>query len=197
LKILILNTDYPSFVNQLYAENNGLAYQNYDTQWNARVSSLFGVADYYSKAFKLAGHDAEEVFANTRPLFNAWCKLHGRRQSPFQLLRDRYETLRGRYTLGHEPGLRAVEERIIGKSFAAYSQHIAEYPEKAFSVVVVDGRARPSCLAKAIPYIESGGLLVLDNSDREYYLEKTLPLLRAYPVTSSCRKSIFELGLAA
>lgn len=72
------------------------------------------------------------------------------------------------------------DERYIGKSFAAYSQHIEEYPKKEFGVVLVDGRARSSCLAKAIPHVQSGGLLVLDNSDREYYLEQTLPLLNSW-----------------
>lgn len=38
-----------------------------------------------------------------------------------------------------------------------------------FDVIVVDGRARESCLAAALPHLTSDGLLVLDNVERKRY----------------------------
>ena len=55
-------------------------------------------------------------------------------------------------------------------SFEKYATTINQYPDQFFDWVLVDGRARPSCMKQAIPHIKSGGYLVLDNSDRPYYL---------------------------
>jgi len=59
-----------------------------------------------------------------------------------------------------------------GSNYRKYASAIDEYPENYFDCVVVDGRSRPACIMHAIPKIKKGGLLVLDNSDREYYLPK-------------------------
>lgn len=64
-----------------------------------------------------------------------------------------------------------------GKHFRRYASSIDAYPDAYFDIVVVDGRARSSCLKHALPKIKPGGLLVLDNSDRVYYLEKTSDLI--------------------
>jgi hypothetical protein len=55
-------------------------------------------------------------------------------------------------------------------SFEKYATSINQYPNQFFDWVLVDGRARPSCIQQAIPHIKPGGYLVLDNSDRPYYL---------------------------
>jgi hypothetical protein len=69
---------------------------------------------------------------------------------------------------------------------------------------LVDGRARPACLVHGMPKVKVGGLLVLDNSDRDYYLELTLPMIQGKfaPVISNqgaspysvefCRTSIWR-----
>ncbi|HQQ94601.1 MAG TPA: hypothetical protein PLQ93_08615 [Bacteroidia bacterium] len=64
-----------------------------------------------------------------------------------------------------------------GKNFKAYASFIDQYPDAYFACVLVDGRARPSCIRHAISKIKPGGFLVLDNSDREYYLRHTGKLL--------------------
>ncbi|HLI94422.1 MAG TPA: hypothetical protein VKU83_12450, partial [Puia sp.] len=45
------------------------------------------------------------------------------------------------------------------------------YPDSHFDVIIVDGRARPSCIKHALPKLKPGGWLLVDNSDRSYYLE--------------------------
>jgi hypothetical protein len=55
-------------------------------------------------------------------------------------------------------------------SFESYARCIDQFPEAYFDVVLVDGRARPSCIQQAIPRLKPGGLLVVDNTERPYYL---------------------------
>jgi hypothetical protein len=65
-------------------------------------------------------------------------------------------------------------------NFERYVKSIDTFENETFDMVVVDGRARPSCIKRAIPKIKSQGLLVLDNSDRKYYLIKTGKLLNGW-----------------
>jgi hypothetical protein len=77
MRILILNTDYPKFLAQMYRDNPGLEKADYDAQMVARNDSLFGVADYYSRNFQALGHDAAEVHVNNRRMQSAWAGTHG------------------------------------------------------------------------------------------------------------------------
>jgi predicted O-methyltransferase YrrM len=65
-------------------------------------------------------------------------------------------------------------------SFKAYVKAIDIYPDNYFDLVVIDGRARPSCIKHAVPKIKRGGVLVLDNSDRDYYLKNTRTFLEGW-----------------
>lgn len=66
-----------------------------------------------------------------------------------------------------------------GYHFEEYVKTIDQYPDNYFDVVVVDGRARPSCLLNARRKVKSNGYLLIDNTERTYYFEKTLPTLLA------------------
>ena len=54
-------------------------------------------------------------------------------------------------------------------SFGAYARAIDRCPPGAFDVVLVAGRARPSCLVHALPKVAPGGLVILDHSERPWY----------------------------
>ena len=69
------------------------------------------------------------------------------------------------------------DERASGMSFEAYVRVIDQYPDEHFDLVVVDGRARPSCLLHAMSKVRIGGVLLLDQSERPYYLAKMPALL--------------------
>jgi hypothetical protein len=56
-----------------------------------------------------------------------------------------------------------------GGAFQTYAGHIDSFPDHAFDVVLIDGRARPSCLKHALPKVRPGGCLLWDNSERAYY----------------------------
>ena len=40
-----------------------------------------------------------------------------------------------------------------------------------FDVIVIDGRAREACLAKAVDRLRPDGLIVFDNVDRQRYVD--------------------------
>lgn len=61
------------------------------------------------------------------------------------------------------------DEALQGKSFHRYVSLIDEYPDNHFDVVLIDGRARPSCFLHAIGKVKVGGYIVLDNAERESY----------------------------
>ncbi len=62
------------------------------------------------------------------------------------------------------------DQNSAGKNFYNYAAAIDQYPNKYFDVVLVDGRSRPSCMLHAIPKLKVNGYLILDNSNRDYYL---------------------------
>jgi len=57
-------------------------------------------------------------------------------------------------------------------SFEQYARTIDQFATDYFDLVLVDGRARPSCIQQAIPHLKIGGLLVVDNTERDYYLAR-------------------------
>lgn len=63
----------------------------------------------------------------------------------------------------------STDDQFRGRSFHAYATSIETHPPGAFDVVLVDGRARPSCLKHAIGKVKDGGLLMVDNAERSEY----------------------------
>lgn len=59
--------------------------------------------------------------------------------------------------------------KYAGMNFEKYVKSIEKYPGGSFDLVIVDGRARLSCIAHALSKIRPGGYLMLDNSERERY----------------------------
>jgi|SRR5436189_3162070 hypothetical protein len=62
------------------------------------------------------------------------------------------------------------DQSYNGKSFETYAKTIDNFPDEMFDLIVVDGRARPSCILHSLKKIKRGGYLVVDNSERKYYL---------------------------
>ena len=71
----------------------------------------------------------------------------------------------------------SADEPSKGMNYRSYASNIDTFPDGYFTCVVVDGRSRPACMVHSLPKIRKGGWLVLDNSDRDYYLAKTEKLL--------------------
>lgn len=63
----------------------------------------------------------------------------------------------------------AAGEKYRNNNFRNYCQSIAEYPDGYFDIILVDGRARASCLFHAKDKLIKGGIIILDNSERSRY----------------------------
>jgi len=84
-------------------------------------------------------------------------------------------------TVEHHPGWAAelgkritsdrwtLLQRSSDDDYADYVGAIGEYPDDSFDVVVVDGRERARCATAAMPKVRPGGLLIVDDVDREKY----------------------------
>ncbi len=77
MRFLILNTDYPEFLADLYARHPGLADAPYREQLQTRYESLFSVADFYSHNLRALGHESVDVYVNNEPMQRAWAAEHG------------------------------------------------------------------------------------------------------------------------
>ncbi len=67
-------------------------------------------------------------------------------------------------------GCGSGDARFRRFSFARYVNSIAEHRDRSLDLVLVDGRARPSCCRAAMAKVRVGGYLVLDNAEVPYYL---------------------------
>ena len=61
------------------------------------------------------------------------------------------------------------DSRYIGQSFQDYASDIDKYPDEYFDIVLIDGRARPSCFKHSVSKVKKNGFIILDNADRSYY----------------------------
>jgi spore maturation protein CgeB len=77
MRFLILNSDYPLFLSDLYERERGLAERSFDEQLRTRMDTLFGVADFYSHNLRQLGHQAHDVIVNNEALQGAWAREHG------------------------------------------------------------------------------------------------------------------------
>jgi hypothetical protein len=68
-----------------------------------------------------------------------------------------------------EAAFSSTSEEFVGQTFIEYVTVVDRYPDHHFDVLVVDGRARPSCFFRAEPKVRVGGLVVLDDSERPRY----------------------------
>lgn len=91
MRFLLLNTDYPSFLSEMYGRAPGLDRAPYEVQVQARNDTFFGVGDAYSRALGARGHEAVDVHLNNRHMQLAWARERGR---PPALWRSRLPSFR-------------------------------------------------------------------------------------------------------
>jgi hypothetical protein len=69
-----------------------------------------------------------------------------------------------------DPELYASSDESHGSSnFEAYARAIDRYPDHHFDIVLIDGRARPSCVMHSHRKVKPGGFLILDDAQRLHY----------------------------
>lgn len=72
------------------------------------------------------------------------------------------------------------EYERIQCNYESYIRQIDEFPDQYFDVVFIDGRARPSGIKHGAEKVKVGGLLIIDDSDRNYYFDKTKYFLQHF-----------------
>lgn len=77
LRVLVLNADYPNFLEWFYLRQLHLQTASYAEQMMARHASLFGLADFYSKNISALGHVSADVYVNNWWMQAAWAREHG------------------------------------------------------------------------------------------------------------------------
>ena len=63
----------------------------------------------------------------------------------------------------------SAEVRFSGCAFRDYAATIDTYQDHSFDLVLIDGRARPSCFKHALHKLKFGGTIVLNNAERPQY----------------------------
>jgi len=85
-------------------------------------------------------------------------------------------------------GYVSKREGWVGKSFQRYASAIDDEPGE-FDLIVIDGRARPACLAHAVKKLAPDGVILFDNSGRRRYrqaLTKSGLQRRIYRGAAAC-----------
>lgn len=67
--------------------------------------------------------------------------------------------------------------------FDGYIDTIAGFDDGSFDLVIVDGRCRVACAAAAAPKVRAGGMLLLDDTERDRYRPALDALASWSPVT--------------
>lgn len=57
-----------------------------------------------------------------------------------------------------------------GYNFRSYVSSIGNFPDQYFDIILIDGRARPSCFIHSINKIKPGGYIIWDNTHRKHYM---------------------------
>lgn len=59
--------------------------------------------------------------------------------------------------------------KYYGMQFKNYACLIDQFPDASFDIVLIDGRARPSCFMHSFRKVKRGGYIILDNAERPHY----------------------------
>jgi spore maturation protein CgeB len=76
VRVLIVNTDYPTFLDSFYGRNPGLEDRSYADQLARRADEPFGISQFYAANLRALGVDAEVVHANNERMQRAWAREH-------------------------------------------------------------------------------------------------------------------------
>ncbi len=79
MRFFILDTDYPAFLDWLYAEHPALDTKPYREQARAHADACFGQADFCASNLEALGHEALSICANNQRGQKQWAKENGLR----------------------------------------------------------------------------------------------------------------------
>jgi hypothetical protein len=146
-RFLILNTDYPEFLNWLYAQHPGLEQQPYDEQMEVRNGTLFSTADFYSSNLRKLGHEAYDIHADNEFMQKAWANEQGiKADEVTSLQRQQYRVL----------------QKVIGLAGRTPLRHLGPLLHPVLRLLNADQKWFYSILAAQIKHYEPDVLLNLN-----------------------------------
>jgi spore maturation protein CgeB len=77
MRFLLLDTDYPAFLDWLYANNPALDKKPFDEQQRVHTEACFGIAGFCASNLRLLGHDAQDLHVNNEIMQKQWALEHG------------------------------------------------------------------------------------------------------------------------
>jgi hypothetical protein len=137
MKIVIVDTYYPAFLARFYAQQNGLAANDYSIQLQALMNACFGTSDFYSRHLNSLGCEAHDLVVNCIPLQQAWANANNVPFSqlalkiPYRLFRL---PLLGKFLAGL-PGLMdvAIAQIKAAKPDVLYCQDLSFFPSEVLN----------------------------------------------------------------
>jgi hypothetical protein len=78
VRIVVLDTYYPAFLEQHYRDRRGLAGMPYPEQLASLIDRCFGTSDAYSHHLRKLGHRADDLIGDCLPLQLRWAAERGR-----------------------------------------------------------------------------------------------------------------------
>ncbi len=75
----------------------------------------------------------------------------------------------------HPETKKKIENRYKAKfdsenlNYKNYFEYMSRFPDNHFDFILIDGRARVECSSRAVNKLKSGGIFILDNSERTRY----------------------------
>jgi spore maturation protein CgeB len=79
VRIAVVDTYYPAFVDEHYRRHPELRQAGYEEQFASLMARCFGTSDAYSHHLSELGHKAAELAVNCFELQSAWAREHGRK----------------------------------------------------------------------------------------------------------------------
>jgi hypothetical protein len=79
MRVAIVDPYYQAFLDATYAQEPQLADAPYAEQRERILARFFGTADFYSRALRDLGHEAEDLISNCEPLQRRWAREAGMR----------------------------------------------------------------------------------------------------------------------
>ena len=77
MRFLILDTDYPAFLDWLYAENPALHEKPYDEHLRIHTEACFGQTGFCTSNLRALGHEAYDLHVNSEFMQKQWALEHG------------------------------------------------------------------------------------------------------------------------
>lgn len=141
----------------------------------ANIETVFEYGSGQSTLFWLSMHKTVVSVEHDSAFYKKlWAQISTGSKLDYQLIPPEVVQVQDIYDPANPSHYQSSDDRC--HIFKKYVEAIDVFNDESFDIVVIDGRARPSCIMHAVRKIKPNGMLILDNSNREYYLKNTAHL---------------------